>query len=101
MSTKQISQWRTVGLVVFACVVLVLAFLLALAWASPKDAVLDLERAGRLYEYLTDAVVWLVAAVAFKSLGEHLGRGRGLKGVKDTLLTEATPGDAPAPGSQP
>lgn len=109
MSAKQISQWRTVGIVGFAVVLLLVALLLAMHWATPsgaKDAApvaLDLDKAARLYEHFTDAVVWLVAAVAFKSGVEHLGKGRGVNGAKAALLTEATPADPapPAPGGTP
>ena len=92
---RQLSQWRTVGVAVFACVLLFVAYLLTTAWASPKGAPLALVDVARLYEHLTDAVVWLIAAVALKSGVEHIGKGKGLKGARDVLLTDAQPGDAP------
>jgi hypothetical protein len=99
VSTKQVSQWRTAGVAVFACLLLLVAFLVAVVRASPADAQLDLEKTARLYEYLADAVVWLIVAVACKSGVEHLGRGGGLKGAKAALLSDAAPGEPPAGGA--
>jgi hypothetical protein len=87
---KQVSQWRTVGVVLIAIVVLFLAFRLAVHEPGAKDA----------FAILRDGVVLLAATVATKSLGQYLGAGGGVKGAAAALLTEAKPGDA-RPGAQP
>lgn len=102
MTEKQISQWRTVGVAVFGCVLLVVAFITIAVLATPKDGVLALPDVARLFDALTDAVVWLIAAVALKASVEHLGRGSGVRGAVRALLTDTQPGGgAPPAGGTP
>lgn len=87
MSGKPVSQWRTVGLVLVAIVVLFLAFRLSVGEPGAKDA----------FAILRDGVVLLVGTAATKSLGQYLGAGGGVKGAMAALLTEAKPGPAAEP----
>lgn len=92
MSQRQINQWRTVGVAVFACLLLLGAYVVSV-WRAGVP--LDLAKVDRLFDSLTDAVVWLIAAVALKAGVQHLAGGGGLKGAKAALLTEAKPEDPP------
>ncbi len=87
MNGKQVSQWRTVAVVLVAIAVLFWAFRLAVHEPGSRD----------LFAVLRDGVVLLVATIATKSLGQYLGAGGGVKGAISALLTSAPPGGAPAP----
>jgi hypothetical protein len=88
---KQVSQWRTALLVVLGFVVLLLGF----RWAATAAG------GSGLFEILRDGVVLLVITGASKSAVEHLAGGAGVKGAVRALLTEAKPGEPPAPGVSP
>lgn len=97
MSQREINQWRTVGLVAGACLLLATVFLVVILRAG---APLPLGDVDRLWTALTDAVVWLVAVVALKASVQHLAGGGGARGAWKALTTSAKPGD-PEPPQQP
>lgn len=86
---KQVSQWRTAGLVVLGFLVLLLGFRWSVAGGREK-----------LFETLRDGVFLLVVTGAGKSAVEHLAVGGGVKGAARALWTEAKPGDSVNPQSE-
>lgn len=97
MSTKQVSQWRTVGVVLVLALFLVLAFRwLVLSPAGPG------EFTARVFDTLAYSLLGLAVVAAGKSSIEHLAGGGGLRGAVRSFLTEAKPGDPPpSPGGTP
>jgi hypothetical protein len=100
MTQKQISQWRTVGLVALFGALLFVAFIVLILRQSPPG-----EGAVKLFDLLSTGLFLLVATAAGKSATEHLANGRGTGGMWKVLTTDAKPGDpsapAPPPGSAP
>ena len=100
MTARQVSQWRTVGLVVAGLFALGLGFY----WSAQPGAQgvapeLVTARAG-LFSILRDGIFLLVATGAGKSAVEHLAGGGGIRGAARALFTDAKPGD-PAPETKP
>lgn len=95
MSQKQISQWRTVGVVVLLSLLLFAAF--ALVARRPDVS----ENAVKLFDALSWGFFLLAVTAAGKSGVEHLANGGGWRGAARALLTEAKPGDPPPPPAQP
>lgn len=94
MSAKQVSQWRTVGVVLVIAGLLVLAFRwLVLSPTGPG------EFTSRVFDTLAYSLLGLAFVAAGKSSIEHLAAGGGLRGAVRALLTEAKPGDPPAGGA--
>lgn len=92
MSTKQISQWRTVGVVLVLALLLVLSFRwLVLAPAGPGEFTV------KLFDTLAWALLFFAMTAAGKSSIEHLAAGGGVRGAMRALLTDAKPGDPPPP----
>ncbi len=92
MSSRQVSQWRTVG------VVLVLALMLVLAF---RWIVLAPVGAGEFHVRMFDSLAWtlflLALVAAGKSSVEHLAAGGGLRGAARALFTESKPGEPAEP----
>ena len=92
MSAKQISQWRTVLVVLLLALGLGFSFrTLVLSPAGPG------EFSVKLFDSLAWAFLLFAATAAGKSSIEHLASGGGLKGAFRSLLTEAKPGEPPPP----
>lgn len=110
MSQRQVSQWRTVGLVVLVCVLMLIAFLFVVARGMPVvregvTAATITDQVVRIFEALTTAFTWLVIAVAVKAGGEAVARsaasGPGFKGIARVLMTDAKPGEPAVPPQDP
>jgi hypothetical protein len=84
---KQVSQWRTVG------VVLALAVLMFVALIVVRNT----EKGPELLAELGWTFVILASVAAGKSAVEHLGKGGGIRGALRALFTEVAPSDPPAP----
>jgi hypothetical protein len=102
VSSKQISQWRSVGFAFL--VVLVLATMFGLVgWGALKDPASAAQLSAMLpaiagmYGSLCTFAGFAVAFAFGKSLGEKAVDGSGLKGMARALLTDAKPGEPPPP----
>jgi hypothetical protein len=93
MSAKQVSQWRTVIVVVLLAVMLFAAFVVL----GRRDVS---DNGVKLFESLGWAFFLFAATAAGKSGIEHLAGGGGLKGAAAALLTPAKP-EPPAPPPAP
>lgn len=99
MSVKQISQWRTVGVVLVLALLLVLSFRwMVLSPAGPGEFTV------KLFDTLAWGLLSFGLTAAGKSSIEHLAAGGGLRGALRALMTDAKPGDpttAPPPAPAP
>lgn len=95
MSVKQVSQWRTVAVVLVLATMLVISFgWLVRSPAGPGQFTVQ------LFDTLTWGLLFFALTAAGKSSIEHLAAGGGVRGAMRVLLTDAKPGD-PAPTNQP
>lgn len=91
MSSKQLSQWRTVGAVMVLALMLVASFwCLVLSPAGPGEYTV------KLFDALAWTLLLFALVAAGKSSVEHLAAGGGVRGAISALLTDAKPGDPPA-----
>lgn len=60
-------------------------------------ALLAVDQRGAAYGAFSLAIVGVVGALAAKGGVGVLAKGTGVKGAKDTLMTDATPGEEPKP----
>jgi hypothetical protein len=95
MSQRQVSQWRTVGVVVLLSLLLWAAFFVLARRPDVSD------NAVKLFDNLSWGFFLFALTAAGKSGLEHLGNGGGLKGAARALLTDAKPGDPPPPAPPP
>lgn len=89
--SRAIGQWRTAGVAVFSAILLVGCFVYLIHRVTELKEAPDLGDVSRMYASLTDAVVFIVAIVGFKSLGQYLGGGGGIKGAMTALWTSQKP----------
>ncbi len=93
MSTRQVSQWRTVGVILLLAGGLGLCF-----WLLVRSPAGPTEFSTKLFDTLAWAFLLFAATAAGKSSIEHLAAGGGLRGAARALLTDAKPGDSPPAG---
>lgn len=87
--TALLLRFRTFLFALLALVCLLIGLYLCLRYPTAGIAI---------FTAFSLAVVGIVGAVATKSSIEHLAEGSGVKGALAALMTNAKPGDPPAPG---
>lgn len=89
-------KWRTVITILFLGVLLLLALVVCVRAGS--------DMAAKVFTDFAWGIVFLGAAQAGKSTAQALGQGSGVRGAIAALMTDAKPGQPPAPapaGGQP
>jgi hypothetical protein len=95
MSQKQLSQWRTVVVVLVVAAMLVTAFRWIATGAVPPG-----EFIARIFDTLAWTLLFLAVTAAGKSSIEHLAGGGGVKGALRALLADSKPAEPKPPAKE-
>lgn len=81
--------YRTVGAVLFLAVLTLIALVFCVLHAG--------EFAVKMFDTFAYATLGSAGILGLKALGEHAANGTGIKGIVNTLLNDAKPGEPKAP----